>query len=230
MKAFCITIEGNEVSERGLRLLRESSEMVFNEFEINKFRAMTPDDVDNFMGSTKLKWTYPWEGFIQDPVTGLVLSAYQTRNPKARISCFVSHYTLWIECMVQKENFLILEHDAQFIRKLPELPIEDGWIVGINNPMGATRKAKLFHDTVQSNLAEIQDAPLIDHIKVPQGIAGNSAYIMTPGGARKMIDRVKQVGCWPNDAIMCKQLFGNDLKVTRTYYTKVQGLPSTTTM
>jgi GR25 family glycosyltransferase involved in LPS biosynthesis len=63
---------------------------------------------------------------------------------------------------------------------------------------------------------------------VPQGLAGNSAYIIKPKGAEELIMAVEKYGAWPNDAIMCKQLIPN-MGVTRRFYTKVQGLPSTTT-
>jgi GR25 family glycosyltransferase involved in LPS biosynthesis len=70
---------------------------------------------------------------------------------------------------------------------------------------------------------------VIDEEHIPQGIAGNSAYIMKPSGAKKMLDLVAQFGLWPNDAIMCRQLVPT-LGVTKTFFTGVQGLPSTTTL
>ena len=44
-----------------------------------------------------------------------------------------------------------------------------------------------------------------------------------------LLEKLKEVGCWPNDALMCKQLFPNELKVIYPYYTRVQGIQSTTT-
>ena len=44
-----------------------------------------------------------------------------------------------------------------------------------------------------------------------------------------MIELVKEHGAWPNDALMCKQLI-KSLGVTRTFYTKIQGIRSTTTL
>jgi len=69
--------------------------------------------------------------------------------------------------------------------------------------------------------------PDIDEFNVPQGLAGNSAYIIKPAGANNLLNAVKEHGLWPNDAIMCKQLIPR-LGVTKEYYTRVQGLPSTT--
>jgi GR25 family glycosyltransferase involved in LPS biosynthesis len=70
---------------------------------------------------------------------------------------------------------------------------------------------------------------VIDDDKIPQGLAGNSAYIIKPEGARRLLELVKEYGLWPNDAIMCRQLISK-LGITKTYYTKVQGLESTTSL
>jgi hypothetical protein len=64
-------------------------------------------------------------------------------------------------------------------------------------------------------------------MEVAQGIAGNSAYIIKPWAAKELIEKVYEYGMWPNDAIMCQQIVPW-LGVTKLYYTKVQGLRSTT--
>jgi hypothetical protein len=51
--------------------------------------------------------------------------------------------------------------------------------------------------------------------------------MIKPRGAQKLLDLVKEHGMWNNDAIMCQQLMPEMLGQTKTYYTKVQGLPST---
>ena len=64
---------------------------------------------------------------------------------------------------------------------------------------------------------------------MPQGLAGNSAYIIKPYFAEKLLNKLKEKGAWPNDALMCKQIIPT-LGVTRNFYTRVQGLRSTTTL
>ena len=71
--------------------------------------------------------------------------------------------------------------------------------------------------------------PTIDDLTIPQGLPGNSAYIIKPSGAKKMLDLVKEFGAWPNDALMCKQLI-QSIASSKIYYTKVQGTPSTTSL
>ena len=64
---------------------------------------------------------------------------------------------------------------------------------------------------------------------VPDGLAGNSAYIITPSAAKKATELQKSIGIWPNDALLCKQLFPRQLKSYYPYITKVVQKKSTTT-
>lgn len=228
MKTVCITIKGNKVSELGYSRLVESSKQIGNDFEVLKWNAITPDTVDDFMTNSGLIWNYPWKITYEDKKIGLIKSPYTTANPKARIACACSHYVLWFESAMTDRTMLIMEHDALFINKLDFNPNDTkATIIGINSPIGATRKASLFDKIVQENTQQFQLVPVIDDEKIPQGLAGNSAYIIKPEGAKKMLSLVENYGLWPNDALMCRQLVPK-LGVTKKYYTKVQGLQSTT--
>ena len=230
MLAYCITIAGNKVSEQGFDRLVKSSEHVGNDFSIKKSNAVTPVIVDTVMTTNKLRWNYPWEGQVNDFASGLVKSAYTTVNPKARMACACSHYELWNECVATHTTMLILEHDALFTKKLDFDPHEtNATIIGINNPLGATRRAGVYGDAIRKSELKFQPVPQIDEITVPQGLAGNSAYIIKPAGAKKLLELVETYGLWPNDAIMCRQLIPK-LAVTKTFYTTVQGLESTTSL
>lgn len=230
MIALSIVIPHNKVSLDGYEALKESSEKVQNDFEIQKFDAVTPDIADVVFKGNGLKWNYPWEGETVDFASGLVKRAYPTTYKERRMACFASHYLLWYKCFREDIPILVLEHDALFVHKFDPQPIIDSKydIVGINNPLMATRRAKKFFEIVKGNKEELQPIPSIDEWNIPQGLAGNSAYIIKPNGAEELIMAVEKYGAWPNDAIMCKQLI-NNMGVTRRFYTKVQGLPSTTT-
>ncbi len=231
MKSFVITIENNKTSQQAADNCIESSKNVNNSFTIEKFNAIIPRQVDALMSKYNLKWNYPWQGEEFDFATGLKKSAYKTSNPKNRIACALSHYTLWKLCYDLNEHILILEHDAIFIERLDPVYIINSNFnaIGINNPLGATRESRLFHTMVESQKDKsIIITPTIDEVSVPQGLAGHSAYILSPGGARMILDAAHQYGLWPNDALMCKQIIPR-LGVTTKYYTRVQGTPSTTT-
>lgn len=229
MKAYAIVIKGNEVSELGYQYLNQSSMDVSNDFEIERYDAVTPDQAIRKLIELNIKWNYPWDKPERDIATGLLKSPYPTKNYNARIACALSHYELWLKCYNQTDTFVIMEHDAIWKKKLPCWVTEDYKydIIGINDPYGATRLSKKFHEEIQRKEGLLQRPPEIDVNYIPQGIAGNSAYIMKPSGAKKMLDLVAEYGLWPNDAIMCRQLV-KTLGVTKNYYTGVQGLPSTT--
>lgn len=229
MKAYAIVIKDNDVSELGYETMVKSSEAVGNDFEIQRYDAVTANDAIATQRVFGLNWNYPWDKPVRDIATGLLKTPYPTKNYKARIACALSHYALWKYCDLNNETIIILEHDAVWKQKLPEWVTDDSKydIIGINDPRGATRRSRQFHEGVQRKESLIQRPPVIDEEYVPQGIAGNSAYIMKPSGAKKMLDLVAEYGLWPNDAIMCRQLV-RTLGVTKIYYTGVQGLPSTT--
>jgi len=230
MRHCAIVVHGLEISENGFKTLTESSKKVKNDFEVEKFEATTQEFAQVTLRGAGLKWTYPWQGEKIDFASGLTLRAYATQVQERRIACFMSHYRLWHQCYDKNEPILVLEHDAQFVKKLDyDYILESKYsIIGLNNPLMATRKARQYHEMILEKPQEIQPIPVIDEQQVPQGLAGNSAYIIKPEGAKSLIDAANQYGAWPNDALMCRQLIPN-MGVTREFYTKVQGLQSTTT-
>ena len=231
MKAYAIVIKGNEVSELGYENLVKSSHAVGNTFKIERYDAVTPDIAIDSLKDIDVVWNYPWDKPVRDIASGLLKTPYSTKNRKAHIACSLSHYNLWSKCYSSDETFLIMEHDAIWKKPLASWiavdPIHD--IIGINDPRGATRRSLQFHTLLQQREALVSRPPAIDEDHVPQGIAGNSAYIMKRSGASKMINLVKEYGLWPNDALMCRQLV-KTLGTSKVYYTGVQGLPSTTTL
>lgn len=229
INAYVITIKGNDRSERAAARLNDSAP---SNLAIKTFDAIVPDQVERLMKKYKLKWTWPWEGEEYNLKAGIIMRAYQTVDPNKRMGCFLSHYMLWERCVKYDEPIIIHEHDALYFSNehLPVHEFEKSWynIIGLNNPNGATRMPAAYDRVVQESEGKIVKAPLIDDHHVPQGIAGNSSYYIKPAGAKLMMDLAKEYGCWPNDALMCRQLVST-LGQTKHYYTGVQGIESTTT-
>ena len=225
----------NEVSMEAFTKLQDSSYRVGNDFRPEIFEATIAENAEDHMSKLLLEWNYPWEGVVTDLKTGLKKSAYPTRNRLNRIACAISHYRLWAVCVKTNKPMLIMEHDAIFIQRLRyDNLLEDNHynIIGINNPIGNTRKSHEFHKILQQSVDRentgIVPVPTIDNFDIPQGLAGNSAYIIKPKGARMCIKAASEHGLWPNDALMCKQLIPH-MGVTKAYYTNTQRVVSTTT-
>lgn len=188
-------------------------------------------------GYSMADWKYPIHPGEQkiDFATGLHLTGYGAKDIRKVVACLFSHMRCWARAKNWNTPVVVLEHDAIFTRAFTTSPaeiMESGYdFIGLNDPRGATRKAHVFLDRVMTQTIKPKtyyDCPWVDDDKnAPQGLAGHSAYIITPKGAMRMFEKIREVGLWPNDALMCKQLFP-DLKVTYPFYTKVQGIKSTT--
>lgn len=232
MKAFAIVVPGNNISMSGFNELNESYKKYGHAEGLEMHEAIELHKVEGFCGGNGLVWNYPLEGQISDIKSGLIKSAYQTADLRKRMSCFLSHWYLWQKCKTLDETILILEHDSRFIKKLPAdstFARANYDIIGINDPSMATRKSKVYHDKILERSEFFQPVPRIDEFNIPQGLAGNSAYVIKPEGAKLMIELTQEYGMWPNDALMCYQLVPR-LGVTRNFYTRIQGLRSTTTL
>lgn len=233
MKAFVITLDSNTTSEAGSMECIRSSHAVGNDFVVTPYRAIRSKDAMAALNQEGIKWTYPWSQPKLDFASGLKLSPYNTRDKGKRVGCFMSHYNLWKMAADSTDPILVLEHDALFTKQLEYDTILDNnyGVIGINDPRGATRKSTVYHTMIGESRWPVQPVPRIDDVMIPQGLAGNSAYIIKPWAAKHVINKVKEIGAWPNDALLCYQIFGIAfLGVTKKYYTKVQGLPSTTTL
>jgi GR25 family glycosyltransferase involved in LPS biosynthesis len=236
MKAFIISLVNNHEATVATRHVIESIKTTKSELEAIILPATTPQTIDEGLDSLDMrgvKWTYPIKP-EQDGVdikTGLRLTHYPTANHDNRVACMISHMRCWKKAIDLNETIVILEHDALFTRYFSPSPLTSEWkggILGLNNPIGATRRAHIFDGQVRK-IQGLQGVPSVDDWDVPQGLAGNSAYMISPKAAKKLLNKVKEIGMWPNDALMCKQMFPW-MQVVYPYYTKIQkGLKSTTT-
>lgn len=231
MKAFAIVIKNHTISENAFNNLLSSSVNIQNPFSIEKYDAVTPDNVEAKLKDYNLKWNYPTQGSILDPWTELRKTAYGERNPLRRVACSVSHFELWSKCVEMNEPIVVLEHDALFIKKLNVTPLLESkyGVISLNNPAHATFAFQKYDKMIQSNTDDLQPAPMLVSKEIPQGLPGNSAYLIKPFAAKHLIDLCYKYGLWPNDAIMCQQLC-DFLGVSKTYYTVVQNTPSTTSL
>lgn len=244
--AFIISDINNRHSVTAVRRLIKSIDDTQSDIQPTVFPATTPATLDRDLrrlSKSKADWTYPrhfGHKFIHKK-TGMTLTGYRTDDINKVIACAVSHMRLWYIISLGTVPAVILEHDAEFTRKFSysffnTRNLNEIGILGLNDPRGATRKAAIYLQKILDNYKTVSESqvasipvPWVDNDQhAPQGLAGNSAYIITPRQAYLLLEKVNEVGIWPNDALMCKQLFPQ-LKQAYPFFTRVQGVASTTT-
>jgi GR25 family glycosyltransferase involved in LPS biosynthesis len=243
LPSLIITLHNNHTSTVGARKLVQSIENTNSYFTPFIFPATTPHNLNKHLaqfGKTIHDWTWPKSPAesISHLKTGMILHGYGANDYTKVVACLVSHMRAWSISTAFNVPIAVFEHDAiltkQFTRddykRMCESDAQYG-VVGLNDPRGATRKSNVYLEKVldQSTSETLKvPAPWIDDRTVPQGIAGNSAYIITPAAAKKLFSIIDDVGLWPNDALMCKQLMGQMLYQSYPFYTGLQGISSTT--
>lgn len=209
------------------------------------FPAATPKDysikLTQVFNGIEPAYTWPVssdeDGYCE--ITGLYKRAYKASNVRNIIACATSHIVLWDLCVRMDKPIMVLEHDAIFRVRFSYSDLfahnhsfDKGGVCGLNNPIGATRKASTFYnEVIRHGHQGVYPCPVVDGINekpLPQGLAGNSAYVIKPFAAKQLLDKVLEIGIWPNDALMCKQLFPW-LSVSLPFYTEVKQNKSTTT-
>ena len=217
MKAFVIAIPDHNDSQLHADKCIQSVKDTNSELDIEKFTAIVPETM------WQVDWKWPYSKKKVCPTTGMTLKAYKTYDMSKRIAAAGSHYKLWQKSVELNETIIILEHDAIFTRQFKPFEFEGG-AISINNPDHATFNWKLYDKLDNSGEQEV---PWVADKTIPQGLPGHSAYIIKPDAAQKICSLQDTIGWWPNDAIMCKQLC-TWLRSYKPYFTKVQGIKSTT--
>lgn len=198
-------------------------------------------------GPTLANYTWPITDADNrlDLATGLQLNAYRAKDYRKIVACTVSHMRAWIQCIRTNRPIIVLEQDAYFAKQFMYDRIssskddEETWgIIGLNYPQaGQTRRASTYiaemekHATSR-NLKPLMEVPTVNKIgepPVPQGLAGNSAYMIKPWAARALLNKTVEIGIWPNDALICKELFPWIRQIGFAVTAIQEGSPSTTT-
>lgn len=252
--AYIICDINNSESTAGARRLIQSIRDTDSNLQPVIVPATTPETLKRDLKVFNLEkkdWKYPQKGEKRiDLTTGLHLTGYGANDVEKVISCMVSHMRCWMFSLATQFPSIVLEHDALFVKRFNAFEnvekdqpdkydvLNSYGIVGLNNPKGATRKSSIYYNEVlkeseNSGIVfsgnKVIDAPWVDDNKdAPQGLAGNSAYYISNKMAQKLLRKIQDIGLWPNDALMCKQLFANQIKQMYPFITELQGIKSTT--
>lgn len=232
MNAYIITMSHHANSLAMSKILKESVFSTESDINLHHFEAVVPTTIafaTKEVFGKNVPWTWQTGHCFK---TGLYKREYEAVDQARVVACALSHFMLWKKCSEGNEPIMILEHDAKFVRKFNYKDLPDNWgALGLNDPVGNTRKGRLYFEKLQKLGKGVHRPPVIDspsEDQLPMGLAGNSAYIIKPEAAKEVLETVADVGMWPNDAILCRQLF-RWLKVINPYYTIVQRGLSTTT-
>lgn len=247
LRAFIITMPNHSESSLGFRKCLASIKATGTAVQPFMHIATTPDtivqDTRRYLPFTP-QWTWPLEdkhsGFCIK--TGLYKKPYKANDQNKVIACAISHMVLWQLSIEIDEPILILEHDSIFIDKFTLSRLGTNPQIGvcsINDPAGATRKASVYRQSLLMNRVPDENGDIqpvkarrVDQTSdriLPQGLPGNSAYVIMPWFAKKVMEKVQDIGLWPNDALLCRELFEPHVFAHPLFFTTLSGVQSTTT-
>lgn len=191
MKCYIIRIKDNNVSEDLANDLAESLKK-YN-IDYNFFDAVYADRIQQVWAEEDLKF-------------------YHKQNPNRKLpgvqGCFLSHYSLWKQCLENNEPFLIFEHDAIVLRDIPEqiYSLDHYDVINLDYASrveedyeGHLRLDKGFHVKSWKPADDTKKKKGLMGIANKSSIKGLHAYVIFPSGARKLIDRAKEHGTFPAD-------------------------------
>lgn len=95
--------------------------------------------------------------------------------------CFLSHWLLWKKCIELNEIIGIFEHDVKFRKSTVEIPI--------------------FND-----ILKLEGSRLNKPRPAGEWYEGARAYLISPIGAKKLVDWVDENGCLPADVVIGKDV------------------------
>jgi glycosyl transferase, family 25 len=138
--------------------------------------------------------------------------------------CFLSHYSLWEECITTDTPYLIFEHDAIMLRVLPNNILDLEYDV-LNLDYASRVEADYEKHLNTDNGQEIKSWAVAPEKKgwlsraSKSSIKGLHAYIVKPIGAKKLIKQAHDIGTIPADVHVNSMYV--DLKYTVTSYARV---------
>ena len=156
MKAYVITIRGNINSVQSANKCIDSGKL--HGLKIEKFSAITPAD-------------NPVELLKTRGISPIQFDEKYSRNENC-IAAFLSHYALWEACSKGTENFVIFEHDAIMVDRIP--PALPNYVMNLGHPSYGKWNTP----------AQLGINPLTTKRYFP----GAHAYMVTPQGGRLLVE------------------------------------------
>ena len=151
-------------------------EIDYQRWQANSVDSLTDDEYE--------KWANDW----------------QRKLRRTEVACFLSHYRAWQYIANSGQSFLVLEDDALLSQDLPNTLLE----------ISANQDIKYDHITFETRgrkkLISKKGTYLNDDIVLHELFldkTGAAAYLLTPKGARIIIEQVRKHGAGLADALLC---------------------------
>lgn len=130
--------------------------------------------------------------------------------------CFLSHFELWVKCVKLNEPIIILEHDAIFVRELPDNILDQFDGVLKLDPFDVYNINLDYNKLVENSLSKpveiwYQPARNTWH-GVGEFIWGAYGYIIKPEAALSLVQFARRIGAAPTDVHIGRNLV--DIKST----------------
>lgn len=148
----------------------------YQRWQANSVDSLTDDEYE--------KWSNDW----------------QRKLRRTEVACFLSHYRAWQYIANSGQSFLVLEDDALLSQDLPDTLLE----------ISANQDIKYDHITFETRgrkkLISKQGTYLNKDVVLHELFldkTGAAAYLLTPKGAKILVEQVRKHGAGLADALLC---------------------------
>ncbi len=194
MKAYVIYLSGNDFS------VQMTAETVAS---LEKFKI----EYELFDGVVGRKGIKVLDNFGVKPSAAV----HRDQWTDGTIGCLASHYLLWDKCASQNEPFLILEQDGVLIRDPREiLPlIENVCHLDAYLPFESGNDAhfEVYNANLEKYEPGVKKHPTnnfyLGNEVTGESFRGTYGYIITPKGAREVLQFISKRGAFPSDKCLC---------------------------
>ncbi len=199
MKARIHYIKGHEKSEQQANAASDSFGR--NGWEVELVKGVTPDTLD------------PNEGYLSGDLKGGRLESFRTSEPRKyniKKSCFINHVRHWRKVLEEGRSMAFVEHDAICVGPPP--PIVTAQYIFL--AMERALKQEVFESRSDlhryklkpplQNIAPFPDNYPLRYYKesIYKGsimTPGTVAYIVSPVGAKKLLEAIQKHGIEQSD-------------------------------
>ena len=164
-------------------------------------------DVELSIGTDRYE---AWNKYINSELTINDVTRFGGGYIDSEIGTFFSHFNLWNKCLELNKSILILEHDAELVKDLDLNVLTNfkGDILNLGIPNWGTRVWEgkgLIEREVCNNFHNIHNYREGCQCNTPW-LFGAHAYVVTPSGAKKLVDSAFKDGILPADTYLRQEV------------------------